>query len=210
MRTLSITEVMADLKQIIAGQTGENANNIKDDGAVRGRPNLEPGRLVAATNTHFFPRPLRGILGLPDMTVRDLAGFIDDWRDQQLNKLHKMGVPVAAKLDLRKARPLLAAIATDGSGIADGDPPAPLIVLSLQETDGRVKAIMGAQAQRDPDSFDDSGPVVQPNIEPGRLRNALNAHFFPGDLHGILGFMPGETIGDLADRIKTIRDPQVA
>jgi hypothetical protein len=204
MRTLSITEVLERVQALISAFTGEHPDTITEAGPVAGRKNLPGTAFVKAVNAHFFPKPLKGFLNLP-ATVGQLVTAIDDRRDQQLAALkHKKPVP-AAGANLA----MLAGAPAGNQGVADGYPPAPLVVLSLADTKGRVKRIMGAQSGEAPGSISDNSPVLRPNIVWTRLLNAINAHFFPGDLHGILGFIPGETVGALSQRIKWTRDPQL-
>jgi len=92
---------------------------------------------------------------------------------------------------------------------AQGLPPAPLQKLTLDETKSRTKVIIGAQSGENPAHITDDSPVLRANILPQRLLGALNNHFFPAPLNGIIGFPAGETVIQLARRIKHIRDPQV-
>jgi hypothetical protein len=92
---------------------------------------------------------------------------------------------------------------------AQGVPSAPLRKLSLVETKFRTKVIIGAQSGENPAQIDDDSPVLRANILLPRLRSALNKHFFPAPLNGIIGFPAGETVIRLARRIKLTRDPQV-
>lgn len=93
---------------------------------------------------------------------------------------------------------------------AKGHPPAPLVKLTVEDTKQRTKVIMGAQSGENPAGIGDDSPVIRPNISPLRLRSALNNHFFPKPLNGIVGFPPGETVIQLARRIKRTRDPQLS
>lgn len=210
-RDLSVTEVLDSLLSIAAAQTRHPIGRDDADSPIDGRPNLDPRQFRNAVNSHFFPRPLRGFTGTFAGTFTQCASIIDDYRDQQLAGL-RTGMVIHRALNLRDAPHLFAAMggAADGtSDMADGYPPAPLVVLSLGETKTRVKQIMAAQSRVPVGSITDDGPVVRPNILASRLRNALNAHFFPGDLHGFLSFLPTETVREVSERIKWMRDPQL-
>lgn len=95
------------------------------------------------------------------------------------------------------------------TGPGSGLPEAPRSRLSLPDTKRRVKIIIGGQSGQNPATITDESPVRRPNILLTRLLVALNRHFFPSPLDGIVGFPPGETVGDLAERIKLTRDPQL-
>jgi hypothetical protein len=84
------------------------------------------------------------------------------------------------------------------------------VVLALAETKRRVKKIIGAQSGEAPGMITDGSPVRRPNISLPRLRNALNKHFFDALPTGLAGFPPGETVGELAQRVKRTRDPQLS
>lgn len=99
--------------------------------------------------------------------------------------------------------------AEGGGGAGSGLPPAPRVRLTLADTKRRVKDIIGGQSGEDPNTITDASPVRRANILLNRLLVAINAHFFPRGLNGIVGFPPGETVGDLAERIKITRDPQL-
>jgi hypothetical protein len=71
-----------------------------------------------------------------------------------------------------------------------------------------VKRIIAAQSGENANAITDGSPVRRPNVLLLQLRSALNKHFFH-ELNGIAGFPPGETVIQLARRIKITRDPQL-
>jgi len=92
---------------------------------------------------------------------------------------------------------------------ADGQPPAPRSVLTLDDTKKRLKNIIGAQSGTNPSTITDTSPTIRANILSQRLRDAINVHFFPAPLNGIIGFPNGEKVIETARRIKLTRDPQI-
>jgi hypothetical protein len=116
--------------------------------------------------------------------------------------------PSAAKAKESTASPRAFRGAAGAPG-ADGLPPAPFIILSEVDTKRRLKAIMGAQCGEDPANIRDESPIRRPNILLPRLLTAINQHFFPRPLNGIIGFPAEETVIECARRIKRTRDPQI-
>jgi hypothetical protein len=126
-------------------------------------------------------------------------------RKPRTKRSKKAGSPKAAtggRISPAQPRPL------GGMPGADGLPPAPLEKLRLEETNKRLKAIIGGQSGENPSQIDDGSPVIRPNILWTRLRSAINRHFFPAPLNGIVGFPSSETVIACARRIKRTRDPQ--
>jgi hypothetical protein len=95
---------------------------------------------------------------------------------------------------------------TTGMPDKHGEPPAPREKLGLEDTRDRTKAIIGGQSGEDPQKITDTSPVRRANILLPKLRRAINRHFFFPPTK-IAGFPPAETVGQLAKRIKTTRDP---
>src|ERR1043166_1585176 len=93
---------------------------------------------------------------------------------------------------------------------AQGRPPVPLTILTLADTRTRLKNIMGAQSGTAPSTITDNSPTIRANILAPRLRAAINVHFFPRPLNGIVGFPAGEKVIETARRIKATRDPQLS
>jgi hypothetical protein len=97
-----------------------------------------------------------------------------------------------------------------GGGPGSGLPAAPLTRLSLAETKRHVKEIIGGQSGENPNTITDGSQVLgRPNILLTHLIPALNRHFFPAPLNGIVGFPDDATVVDLAEQIKITRDPQL-
>ena len=92
---------------------------------------------------------------------------------------------------------------------AHGRPVAPKTILTLNDTKARLKSIIGAQSGTDPATIIDTSPTIRANILPQRLEVAINVHFFPKPLNGIVGFPNGEKVIETSNRIKLTRDPQL-
>ena len=128
---------------------------------------------------------------------------------KQTKKTEKKRTPrsPAPKPAQRKAPPRAVAPGKKSGDV--GLPPAPLEILSEENTKTRLKVIIGDLSGENPAKIKDDSPVRRANILLPGLRSAINRHFFPKPLHGIVGFPKGETVIECAKRIKQTRDPQI-